>query len=196
VRTKEELKMKAILCTILIGLSLIGSAAAANLELTGFNTDYSKWLEFSLINLGDKTPAFASGWGQATASATFDPEVYGTEGLKPYTVADVVFNDPNGAKVINLPRDPDATMNFTVVSTSALGATTLKSADIRAGTQAFDSYASAAGVAFTDVAATRNAWTDAAFDIKTDVDPISSTSNVIGAATAIADNIHIPYNPT
>ena len=185
--------MKAILCAILIGLSLIGSAAAA--DITGFDTDYSTWLDFSLINLGYNTPAFASGWGQATADATFDPDVYGVEGLKPYTVADVVFSDPNGAKVINLPRDPDATLNFTVVSTSALGATTLKTADIRAGTQEFDSYASAAGMAYTDVAATRNAWTAAAFDIKTDVNPISSTSSAIGSATAIADNIHVPYLP-
>jgi hypothetical protein len=188
--------MKAILCAILIGLSLIGSAAAV-VDVNTFDTDYSEWLGFSLANLAFETPAFASGWANTTASATFDPEVYGSEGLKPYAIADIVFSDPNGATVLNLPNDPDATLNFTVVSTSGLGLDSIQTADVKTGTQNFDSYASAAGVAYTDVVATRNAWTAAAFDVNTVVTPTTSTASVVGSASAIADlNFNLnPFNP-
>jgi len=186
--------MKAIFGAILIGLVLIGSAAAQG-QYMGFNTDYSTWAQFPWWNLIHATPAFAAGWGLATASAGFDPDVYGIEGLKPYTSVAIVFSDPNGAAAKNWRVDPTANMNLTVVSTSGLGATNITTAAVIAGTQKFDSYASAAGVAFTDVSAIRNAWTAGAFEVRTIVDPTSSNSMVIGSAAAIADHVHWPPFP-
>jgi len=186
--------MKAIFGAILIGLVLIGSAAAQG-QYMGFNTDYSTWAQFPWWNLIHATPAFAAGWGLATANASFNPDVYGIEGLKPYTSVAIVFSDPNGAAVANMVVDPTANMNLTVVSTSGLGATNIKTADVIAGTQKFDSYASAAGVAYTDVSAIRNAWTAAAFEVNTNVNPTSSFSAVVGSAAAIADHVHWPPFP-
>ena len=182
--------MKAIFGAILVGLALIGMAAAQP-QITG----YDEWAQFPWWNLLHATPAFAAGWGEATASASFDPDVYGIEGLKPYTSVAVVFSDPNGATVTNTRVDPTATLNFTVASTAGLGATNITTAAVRAGTQAFDSYASAAGVAFTDVSAIRNAWTAGAFEVNTNVNPTSSFSEVVGSAAAIADHVHVPQFP-
>ncbi len=171
--------MKAILAVI-VGLMFVGTAFA--------QLDVDDFEHLAYMNLYDRTPGFASGWAEVWAHADWEPAVdYDTFGkLAPYTTAQIVFTDPTGAA--NMVVDPTANLNMTVVAMSGLGVDSVTQGAISDKTQEWQSYASSAGMAVTDISAIHNAWTIAQFDVDAEVDPFESTSEVEGIGIGIADS--------
>lgn len=133
-----------------------------------------------------ETPAFAVAYGHAGADAAWDPTVNeGLGKLAPYTVAQVLVYDPTGAT--NTRVDPTAAVNMTAISISGLGQGGVTTAAIKDGSQAWQSYAAAAGMAQGETNGIRNAWTVGVVDVDTEVDPDFSTADATGLVVSVAD---------
>lgn len=178
---------KGILALILGSLILASAASATTpVPLVPFDT----WAGLVAGLIFTNTPAFATGWGNATAIAyAIDPETgFNKSGeLQPYTVSAVIISPETEA--VNMHKDPCAALNMTVQSVAALaGADGL--IPVNAGTPGefnASAYAAAIGTANLDATGIHEANTIAAFNTTAIVTPIESDSFVNGNAFAVAD---------
>lgn len=177
---------KAILALILGSLVLASAASADNQPILPYDT----WATLVVLQTLDSVPAFASGWGNATALATVIDPITGfnkSGELQPYTVAAVIISPDTNA--VNEPRDPSAALNMTVQSVAALaGEDSL--IPVNAGTPGefnASAYAAAIGSADIDVTAIHTAVAVAAFNTTAIVTPLTSQSYVNGNAIVAAD---------
>ncbi len=132
-----------------------------------------------------ETPAFAIAYGHAGADAAWDPNDQAVGKLAPYTVSQVLIYDPTGAT--NTWVDPTATVNMTAISISGLGQGGITTADIKDGSQAWQSYAAAAGMAQGETDGIRHAWTVGVVDVDTEVSPNFSQADATGLVVGVAD---------
>jgi hypothetical protein len=132
-----------------------------------------------------ETPAFAVAYGDADAYASWDPTDRSLGKLSPYTVAQTLVYDPTGAE--NMWVDPTSSVNMTAISISGLGAGTLTTAAIKDGSQEWQSYATAAGIAQGETSGIQHAWTVGISDVDTEVDPTFSSATATSVIVSVAD---------
>jgi hypothetical protein len=132
-----------------------------------------------------ETPAFAIAYGDAEADASWDMDDARLGKLAPYTVAQVLVYDPTGAA--NMWVDPTSSVNMTAISISGLGQGSVKTADIKDGSQEWQSYAAAAGMAQGETDGIRHAWTVGIVDVDSEVQPEFSTADAMAVVIGVSD---------
>jgi hypothetical protein len=132
-----------------------------------------------------ETPAFAIAYGDAEADARWNMDDARLGKLAPYTVAQVLVYDPTGAT--NTWVDPTSAVNLTAISISGLGQGGITNADIKDGSQEWQSYAAAAAMAQGETDGLRHAWTVGYVDVDSEVQPDFSTADAMGLVVGISD---------
>ena len=193
------MKQTPVLAIVISALALIGLAGAVVVEnpinltpLTAASTSYEQLSGAALLN---GIPAFAAGWGNATAYANFSNSNVFSKGL-PLTLTAV--SSTTTAK--NFHIDPTSSIALTVASVAgcvnSTGATDTHTLTLNNLSEAqLEGVSIATGAANTDVSGICNAWSVAQFEtnatwtagVTGSTVGLTSTAITSGGSAAIAD---------
>jgi len=193
------MKQTPVLALAVFALALIGLVGAVTVEdpinmsaLTASTTSY-ELLSGNALKLA--IPAFAAGWGNATAGAYVNDTGLFTKGL-PLAVTTV----SSDVSTKNTHIDPTSCIDLTVASISGIvnstGTLDTHTLTLNNLSEAqLYGLSLASGVGKTDVSAIRTAWSAAQFETSTNynvgtnelANTITATSATSGGAAAIAD---------
>ena len=183
---------RLILALLIAGLVLSGMAFSTNYSMI---VPKGSWLSWDYSNLTKHVPAYASGWGNATAFVnTTKIGGSGTAG-DPYALTAVIIGSGKyNTFALNTHIDPQAGLNITVASVTAIGNNVTGSIPVNGGLGNIKNggflaagSATAVGSALTEATAYRNAYTIGAFNATTVLTPTQAISATNGFASAIAD---------